>query len=305
MSQFPSASRCLHMGTDAEDDNPESCDCQIVFLCWISTWEVVGARTLRLLRPGCPLSKVYPRLWSGHLAGSQLRIVQGPTHSLEGHCDPASRVKLQNGLISISEATRVLQLLPVNCFQSLCMIRSYSFLHCFFFFFLNPTKSDTLPFMVIIIPRRMTGYCNLQVGIGSRKIIQCATVITQLSHLKNVTWGVGGTKSPRGIETCRGAIASRSHDRQGSRKDVQSNCISLFEQQFCFNNSNRTERCPEGPVVQSQMYSNLGHMPTQRQNVSERWSEGMIGPRFINWWRLLPRTSFSRTDRQNCKYRLL
>lgn len=26
MSQFPSAARCLHMGTDAEDDKPGSCD---------------------------------------------------------------------------------------------------------------------------------------------------------------------------------------------------------------------------------------------------------------------------------------
>lgn len=107
------------MGTDAEDDKPGSCDHQIVFLCWISTWEVVGARTVLLLRPGCPLSKVYPRLWSGHLARSQHCIVWGHAHSLEEQCDPASTMKLQNDLISLSEATRVLQLLPVNCFQSL------------------------------------------------------------------------------------------------------------------------------------------------------------------------------------------
>lgn len=83
MSQFPSALRCLHMETDAEDDKPGSRDCRIVFLCWISTWEVVGAGTLLLLRPGCPLSKVYPRLWSGHLAGSQGCIVSGQAHCSE------------------------------------------------------------------------------------------------------------------------------------------------------------------------------------------------------------------------------
>lgn len=89
MSQFPSASRCLYMGADAEDDKPGSCDLQIVFLCWISTWEVVGSRILLLLRPGCPLSKVYPCLWSGCLAGSQCCIVLRHAHSLEEWCDPA------------------------------------------------------------------------------------------------------------------------------------------------------------------------------------------------------------------------
>lgn len=94
MSQFPLATRCLHVGTDAEDDKPGSCDPQIVFLCWISMWEAMGARTLLLLSPGCPLSKVYPCLWSDCWARSQHCIVLEHAHSLEEGHGPVPQVKL-------------------------------------------------------------------------------------------------------------------------------------------------------------------------------------------------------------------
>lgn len=79
MSQFPSASRCLHMETDAEDEKPGSHDRELVFLCWISTWEMVGAGTLLLLRPGCPLSKVHPHCGLVGWPGAKLHCLRAGT----------------------------------------------------------------------------------------------------------------------------------------------------------------------------------------------------------------------------------
>lgn len=110
-------------------------------------------------------------------------------------------------------------------------------------------------------------------------------------------------QKPQGCRNLqRGSCFTFSCDRLGNRKDVQSNCISLFEPQIYL-----TARAGEKGVLRG-LRSNLKLTLAQStcQNTGGLYLSGILivqfGLRFINWQKPLTRTTFRRTERQNWNY---